>query len=374
MKGVLGITAALVAALTAAGGAAAAEVSVYGLVDMGFSVSRKGGDEGDGRWTAQMKSGMRNSSRVGLKGTEDLGGGWRTGFILESQFAADTGALQTSGVLWERESSLWVDGPAGRLTVGRVGLLKGVVGSTAILNSYRVNPFGSQMSSFITGFKAYTTGTGWYADNGVVWRSPDFGGFTVHLQYSNAVSGQEGERIGDKDRYWAGAVRWMKGPLLLQMIVDTTNRGAKEKLSDALYADPWSAGVQAAYDFGVVKPYVMAEVFRTSTLNTVGGHLKGTGLYDGAGGTLVLQWPLLGGKAKLGGGFLKASSSGGTVRAQENDVTRAGVSAGWDYVLTKRTNLYWDLGWTAQKLEPDASGEAVRNSGVEAAAGIVHYF
>lgn len=71
------MAAALFAAVTSA---SAATVSVYGVMDMGVSVSKKSGATGDNRWNLQMKSGMRNSSRFGLKGFEDLGNNYKVGF------------------------------------------------------------------------------------------------------------------------------------------------------------------------------------------------------------------------------------------------------------------------------------------------------
>ncbi len=366
------LAAALLAAMTSA---SAASVSVYGVMDMGVSVSKKSGATGDNRWNLQMKSGMRNSSRFGLKGVEDLGNNYKVGFILESQFAGDTGALQTSGVLWERESSLWVSGDFGKVTFGRVGYLKGVVGSTALLNSYRVNPFGSQMSNFITGFKAYTTGTSWYCNNGIVYETPDMAGLKGYLQYSNAVT-DEGAKYHDKDRYAAAALRYLNGPLLLQMIADTTMRGHQETpFTGTQYRNAKSLGLQAAYDFQVVKVYGMVEGFKDSALNTVGQHLSGNGqLYDGAGATLVVQWPMGNGKMKFGGGFLKASTADGTAKAKDGDVTRYGVSAGYDYVLSKRTHLYTNYGFAQQNMEMDADHTVTRNRGMEFNAGMVHYF
>ena len=361
------------AIMAASASAFAANVSVYGVIDMGFSVSKKSGADGDSRWNAQMKSGMRNSSRFGLKGAEELGSGYKVGFILESQFAGDTGAFQTVGTLWEREASLSLAGPFGKVTAGRVGYLKGVVGSTALLNSYRVNPFGSQMSNFVTGFKAYTTGTSWYCNNGIVYETPDLAGLKGYLQYSNGVT-NEGEKYHSKDRYAAGAVRYMNGPLLLQMIVDTTMRGHDETYSGSVYRDSKSIGVQTAYDFGPLKVYGMAEAFKDSALNTVGSHLKGTGLYDGAGATLVFQWPVGSGKAKLGGGFLKASSADGTSAASDSDVVRYGVSAGYDYVLSKRTHLYANYGFAQQNYEKSSDDTTTRNRGMEFTMGMVHYF
>lgn len=364
------IAAAFMAAMA---GASAAEVSVYGIIDMGLSFSRQGGDNGDDKISTAMKSGMRNSSRVGLKGSEDLGGGWKAGFILESQFLADDGSLQTSGRLWERESSVWISSPFGKVTAGRVGYLKGVVGSTALLNSYRVNPFGSLMSNFVSGYKPYTTGTTWSTNNGVVYQTPTVANTTAYLQYANAVN-DEGDGYNDDDRYFAAAVRYLNGPLLLQAIVDTTNRGRDASLSDTENKDPKSLGLQAAYDFGAFKTFVMFEAFQDSALNSVGGYLKGTGLYDGAGGTLVVQWPMAGGQAKIGAGFMKASSNDDASADKDNDVTRFGASVGYDYVLTKRTHLYTDYGYILQKTEYAGDAPDVKDNGMELTMGMVHYF
>ena len=50
-----------VAILAAVTSVSAADVTVYGVMDMGISVSKKSGATGDNRCSLQMKSGMRNS-------------------------------------------------------------------------------------------------------------------------------------------------------------------------------------------------------------------------------------------------------------------------------------------------------------------------
>lgn len=353
-----------------------ADVQLYGLIDMGVSVTHA-----DGKTNAELKSGMRNSSRFGIKGTEDLGNGYKVGFILESQFKADDGAFQTAGTLWERESSLSLSTPYGKITAGRVGYLKGAVGSTALLNSYRVNPFGGIMSNYVTGYKAYTTGTTWYVTNGLVYASPKFHNTDVFFQYSNGYNLSNTDDSGtwnSNDRYYAAAVRYLNGPALLQMIVDTTNLGnAKNKaaVNDKNSRDPITLGIQAAYDFGFVKPYFMIEGFKNSQLNKIGGTtgkaVAQTGGFDGVGGTFVLQWPMMGGKAKVGTGYLTAEQSNDTA-GKKHEVNRCGASIGFDYVLTKRTHLYTDAGYFHQKDEK-AEG-TVKSHGSEFVMGMVHYF
>ncbi|HBZ57531.1 MAG TPA: hypothetical protein DEO49_00050 [Sutterella sp.] len=361
----------------AAMSANATEVRLYGLVDLGISATRA-----NGQTNVEMKSGMRNSSRFGLKGTEDLSNGYKIGFILESQFKADSGVLQTEGTLWERESSLIIDTPYGKITAGRIGYLKGVVGSTALLNSYRVNPFGGVMSNYVTGFKAYTTGTTWYVNNGIVYASPKFSNTEVFLQYSNgynASNPDDSDTFNSNDRYYAAAVRYMNGPLFLQSIVDTTNLGNeknKSTVNDKNSRDPISLGFQAAYDFGFIKPYFMIEGFKNSQLNKIGGStgrsVAKVGGFDGVGGTLVVQWPMFGGKAKFGGGYLKAERAEEKTAADKFDVTRCGLSAGFDYNLSKTTHLYVDAGYFHQKEETLKA--TTKSHGSEFVMGMVHYF
>lgn len=66
-----------------------ANVTLYGVVDVGVQHVRgaKGGD------ITQLASGIMEGSRWGLRGTEDLGGGYKAIFTLENRFEADTGGL-----------------------------------------------------------------------------------------------------------------------------------------------------------------------------------------------------------------------------------------------------------------------------------------
>ena len=70
-------------------GAQAQDVQLYGLIDAG--VTRVTGlAQGS---VTQLSSGIMEGSRWGLKGTEDLGGGYKAIFTLESRFETDTGGL-----------------------------------------------------------------------------------------------------------------------------------------------------------------------------------------------------------------------------------------------------------------------------------------
>ena len=116
-------TLAAVAVLGAfAGSALAADVQLYGVVDLGLNYSHVDMDNSTVKDVDSftMDSGNGSGSRWGIKGTEDLGNGLTVGFILENGFDADTGA---DGVMFNRESSLFLQGGFGKLALGRMGAL-----------------------------------------------------------------------------------------------------------------------------------------------------------------------------------------------------------------------------------------------------------
>jgi predicted porin len=103
----------------ASGGAAAqSSVTLYGLVDSGIEYVSHAGPTGSS--VVKMTSGGKNTSRWGLRGTEDLGGGLKAIFTLESGIALDTGKLDTDNTLFDRRA--WVglqDKTLGSIRMGR---------------------------------------------------------------------------------------------------------------------------------------------------------------------------------------------------------------------------------------------------------------
>ena len=126
-----------------AGSALAADVQLYGLVDLGLNWTQvdKGTTTTD---SFGMGSGQNSGSRFGLKGTEDLGNGYKVGFNLENSFKADDGALDKGSRLFHRESILFVETPYGELSAGRTGGLDSGVG--------RYGQMGSGATAMSTGW------------------------------------------------------------------------------------------------------------------------------------------------------------------------------------------------------------------------------
>ena len=70
-----------------------------------------------------MVTGAGTSNRIGIKGEEDLGSGYKIKFVLENGFDADTGAEATEGLAFSREATLQIVSPFGTLAAGRSSIL-----------------------------------------------------------------------------------------------------------------------------------------------------------------------------------------------------------------------------------------------------------
>lgn len=106
---------------TAPAAQASDAMAVYGLIDLGVSwFSSTPLAAGGEQSMLRVDSGIAQSSRLGFRGSEDLGGGSSMFFTLETGFAADTGALGQGGLLFGRQALVGVRNERfGTLSVGR---------------------------------------------------------------------------------------------------------------------------------------------------------------------------------------------------------------------------------------------------------------
>jgi predicted porin len=97
---------------------AQSDVTVYGSIDAGLRYQTNVNAAGDG--LLSMGTGNYYSNRLGFRGVEDLGGGLKARFQLESGFVSKTGALDNSNnVLFNRTAAVGVGGAWGGIDVGR---------------------------------------------------------------------------------------------------------------------------------------------------------------------------------------------------------------------------------------------------------------
>jgi predicted porin len=157
-------------------------VTIYGTLDLGYEYVNH---VGEGEAHASRVSQGKGTSYWGLRGREDLGGGLRAIFNLESGFAADTGVLGHGGRLFGRQSYVGLEGKYGRLTLGRQYTMKWW--ATRMGNTFGTGAHG--LTSLDEGISNPRQ------DNAILYVTPKIKGFQAGASYSfgrgvaNAASG-----------------------------------------------------------------------------------------------------------------------------------------------------------------------------------------
>ena len=374
-------TLAAVAVLGAfAGSALAADVQLYGIVDTGVGYNHVDvdglGDKQDID-TFQMKSGQASGSRWGLKGTEDLGNGLTVGFILEDGFSSDTGA--DSAPMFNRESSLFIEGGFGKLAMGRMGSLNNGQSSWAkvgMINAFGTSDWGDY--SVQVG-NVMSTAAQW--DNMVAYQTPDFAGFKVYAQYAMGTNDNENE--SRSDRYYALGATYNNGPFAGYFAVDSINyqtanaTGALENASDI--DDSLTVTLGGSYDFEAVKVYLGAQYFDEVKLSNFKGVIKAAGVgqsnkVKGYGISLTGDAPVLGGKAMFGIGYTDAESADSEDKSADVELQRYVVSVGYDYPFSKRTDVYAVASYMQDSWEDKMNKEDADPSAYTFYVGLRHRF
>src|SRR6478735_3149745 len=76
-------------------------IVIYGVVDANITYENNGGPAGS---VVRLDSGGQSGSRLGFRGTEDLGGGLSASFMLENGYNVDNGTLGQGGLLFGRQA------------------------------------------------------------------------------------------------------------------------------------------------------------------------------------------------------------------------------------------------------------------------------
>ncbi|WP_332745770.1 porin [Hydrogenophaga sp.] len=159
----------LIAGLIAAGSLAHAQstVTIYGIADTGVerltNVNAAGGS-----LTRMPNLTGTVPSRLGFRGTEDLGGGLQAFLNLETGIALDSGSLNNGGRLFGRASNVGLAGPFGRITLGRqinmtvLAVSSHVMGpslySFASHDAYIPNAINDNAIGYLKNFSGFTVG------------------------------------------------------------------------------------------------------------------------------------------------------------------------------------------------------------------------
>ena len=305
------------AVLGAFAGAASAQssVTIYGLLDLAISKGN-GGTSGAGASADVMAGGnglskaylerQSASSRLGFRGTEDLGGGLSAQFQIEHRFTPDDGAA--AGTFWAGRSYVQItSAPVGSLYMGREY-------TPAFWPAVKTDPFGwdgvgqvgfAQYARFRSASSAIRTA------NTVGFRSASFGGLTVQ----GAVG--LGEAVNGRDA--GGNVEYSGGPIYFGLGFEKISNGPVAQAGNQMI------NVGGAYDLGFIRP----ALYFASTKTGVGSTAKNKDIM------FALTAP-------IGAGKLKFAISRMDPQGATNNETHIGI--GYDYALSKRTGVYVDYG------------------------------
>lgn len=259
---------------------AQSSVSVYGIVD---AVLHK--DKGV---PAALTSGGVSGSRLGFKGSEDLGGGLKANFLLEHGFNVDTGTQGATGKSFNRQSYVGLSGGFGELKLGNVyTAYDDIAGATNSVFDSVLAP-----EQIMTSYATYTARPG----NNLYYASPSMGGV------SGAISTNVKEGGTGVSSFHA---KYEGGPVFAGV--------AYQKEGETKFTR-----LVGSYDLGAVK-------LLAGYGNTKAGGDKTTDMNFGA------DVPL-GANLTLSAGYA-SSKADGAERA-------SGLGLGVAYSLSKRTTVY----------------------------------
>ena len=321
------LLAAAAGSLFALPAVAQTNVTVSGLVDAYAGSIRMAGDSGS---RASVNSGGMTTSWMGFKGSEDLGNGLKANFALTTFFQADTGVQGRffGDTLFSRDANVGLSGNFGAVTLGR-GL------APNFLPSILFNPFGDSFTfsplilhmdvplmfrpGNTSNLPLTITDTGW--SNEIIYTTPNFGGLTANLHY------QFGEQAGASGKNNVGGnLLYFNGPLSLTAFYENAQMSDPQPVPQNR-SKTWFVG--GGYDLNVVK------LFATYQKTSVDHDVSGTTDQD------YKTWSL-GASAPVGAGNILAAWA--QTKADNftpgASATRNTASLGYDYNLSKRTDLY----------------------------------
>ena len=337
--------------------AAQSSVTLFGVIDEAARYVKNGDLK-----MKSLASGGINTSRLGVRGTEDLGDGLKAGFWLETGLNADSGTSSDATRFWNRRSTVSLIGNFGEVRLGRdftptytgysdydVFGDNGIAASSKFESALGVSRDGSTSTT--------STGQGTRADNQIMYLTPgNLGGFYGRA----AVAAGEGT-TGKK--YYGGRAGYAAGPL------DVSASYGQYTVAPLAGDDKFKiADVGASYDFGVVKAmgYYTQSKFASQKI---------------ASYSLGAVVPV--GVGQIKAAYTHANASGTDAAGVNVDANDANQFAlGYIYNLSKRTAVYGTAAYIKNKgaatfavaSSPALVSGAVGQKSTGAEVGIRHSF
>lgn len=368
------------AAVSAAFGVQAAEVSLYGSVSTGLVFKNTPELTSATETVAKsnslsMESGWFGDSIWGITGEEELGNGWTVGFTLENEFGSDTGVgagLEDGGnTLFDSQAYLRIGNDTFNFAAGNIGGLASAGGDFDMIGGF--DPMGAffgvgGMGAFAS--KDYASG------NMLVAEITPMEGLKISLMGSIGEDDSEAD-WSDRTHYYGIGASYEVGSLTVAGVVEMLNYDSR--LNDLYDTDDdgYTFTIGASYDFGVVKPsfvYQHADKLRVSE----------TGTYKFDSFLLGATAPIADGTLMASVQYFKAKGKNEKAKGHEADATILAVA--YNYELSKRTSVWTgatyavggdgldkDLGKGVDEFDSEVFNRADYN-GFTFGLGLVHTF
>jgi len=327
------------AAVAAATGAMAQNVTMYGIVDMGYHNEKAKFNVGNASATLKRQglASVVAGSRIGLRGTEDLGGGLTAGFVLEYAITPDEATTFTNN----RQSFVSLTGGFGDIKLGRQ------------LTLHHINQGAGDLLGNLNAQAGYIGGADSQVrtSNLVTYTSPSFSGFTVAAQKGFGETIQNSTTNNAKNNeQTAVRLNYSAGPLAAGVASETTKRmdvaantGIFLTAADIIRPDTLpdatvfnldkrtARNIYATYDLGVAK---------LGWVNNNSKFTEGTESIKWTANTFTAAVP-------MGATTLHASVGNGKFKeAGEPNLKARAYQLGAQYALSKRTSAYAYTGQT----------------------------
>jgi len=344
---------ALAVLATAGVASAQSSVTLFGIVDAAITVGR--GNVAD---RTQLTNSGYNSSRLGFRGTEDLGGGMSASFWLEAALQNDngaglgtntnnqaTGATTGNGLTFGRRSTVSLAGGWGEVRLGRDYTPQ--FWNLTVFDPFGTNGVGTTqlLSSIITGVTAVR------ASNSIGYFAPGkLGGFYGQVQYYMGENLQNGAATEDDGRGLGLRVGFANGPFNVALAVSRT---------DYFAGDVQQANIAGSWNFGMAKLMGQFSRDKNDALNATG---KGA---------------LIGALVPVGAGEIRVAVSQYKVNVAGDPKTTK-VALGYVHNLSKRTAVYTTIarvknkGGAAQALGGSVTSANSSSTGFD--LGVRHSF
>lgn len=296
------------AALSAIAGVAQAQsaVTLYGVADVHFgqkSTTTNVASVGTKVTQTVVDSGGHNGSRWGLKGAEDLGGGLKAIFQLESGFTIDNGNVANGATMFGRQAFVGLSGGFGTVTMGRqytaYDALRGATNNTNDSSFAATGVWAAGMADYSN-----------RVNNSIAYASPNMSGFSGAVVLA---LGEDKTAVASASRNTSLNLMYANGPILAGYAYQ------QEKAVGGANSNKYNL-LAGSYDFGVAK---IVGGYNTAKNNT----------------TKDKEYQL-GVSAPFGAATVYAGYARSKTEVAGASSTATGYSLMGTYDLSKRTRLY----------------------------------